>query len=115
MTPFTFKDADIVFYIGEDQLKDGQIYDKVFVSWGKAAPQKDVDQWILYFDKETHLLKYADHTLREMMKFMKATAEYSNYTSSNGMVIPQKIDVKFKAEGKFIGHEMTYSQIIINE
>ncbi len=114
MTPFAFKNADVIFYMGEDHLKDGLVYDKVFISWGQDAPQKNIDQWVLYFDKKSHRLKYADHTLREMLKFMKATAEFSNYTHNSGILIPQKVDVKFNADGKFIGHEMSYSQITIN-
>ena len=55
--PFRIIESDIVTYAGEASL-NGTDYDLVFTSWGKAEPQKKIDQYLIYINKETHLIDY---------------------------------------------------------
>ena len=109
-TIFNLDDADITGSMQPVTLKDGKTYERVFVTWSSAQPNSEIDQYVLYFNSDNELT-YADHTVREMSKALKATAHYSKYQRVGSFLLPGKIDVKFHADGKFKGHEMTFTDI----
>ena len=60
------QEADVVRFIGTEHIGDRELA-KVFASWGQAAPQDTVDQYIVWIDTSTNLIAGAQFTVRDMM------------------------------------------------
>ena len=84
--PFRIDEADVVAYAGERSL-DGRMFDLVFVSWGQAAPQEKIDQYLLWIERKTGYIEYATYTVRDMGSFITGTMHYSNFTDVDGLVL----------------------------
>lgn len=61
--PFLLASADRATYLDEATW-EGRTYDRVLISWGDYAPQADVDQWILWVNRDTRLLERVWFTIR---------------------------------------------------
>lgn len=85
--------APIILYAGEKTFRN-KTYDLVFCTWNNIKPQKDVDQYIAWINKETGLVEFTQYTIRE--NFMKMPGakifyggiEYTNNKSIDGILIP---------------------------
>lgn len=102
--------ATVVSYAGE-RLRNGETYDLVFATWGKPGPQKDIDQYLLYINRRTHLIDRLEFTVRDIMKFMKGGLNYATYKDYDGLKIPvyMPVDNPF---GKGVLHEMRISDFV---
>lgn len=85
--PFRVQSADIVQYVG-DKTIDGRTYAEVFLTWGGMEPRDTVDQYLLYIDRETHVLRYATFTVRDSGSFIVATIDMSKHERVDGLLIP---------------------------
>ncbi|MCP4502916.1 MAG: hypothetical protein GY822_23515 [Deltaproteobacteria bacterium] len=88
--PFMLNDADVVFDLGEETF-DEKIYERVFISWGTAEPQDDVDQFIAWIEKDTSHLAYLEHTLRSFVKSRSGVVAYRDHRSVDGVVIAHEV------------------------
>jgi len=85
--------AEIIRY-GSEKVFNGNIYDLVYVTWKSEKKDKEVDQYILYINKETSMLDYAIYTLRDNYLSMPGTAMmygsigYSDYKNIDGFMVP---------------------------
>ena len=61
--PLRLKKAPILKYAGVREFEN-RTYDLVFATWDKVEPHKTNDQYLLYFDKETGHLAFANYTVR---------------------------------------------------
>jgi len=84
--PFRLHEASVVRDLGRVDV-GGRSYDRVFLSWNTAEPQKDVDQYIAYIDAETHLLTFLEYTVREMGGFVSGTMHYRDHETIDGIVV----------------------------
>lgn len=84
--PLRLPEADIVSYGGERTL-DGKIYDIVFISWGTDEPQKDIDQYNIWLDRETHMLKMLHYTVRDANGLVNATMKYETYEKNGKRIL----------------------------
>ncbi len=87
--PFAIQTAELVTYAGEESL-NGQKYDLVFASWGKLEPQRKTDQYLLWINQETHLLDYAQYTIRDMAGFLKGAMKFEDFREIDGVKIAFK-------------------------
>ena len=113
--PLRIFEADVISYAGEREL-DGKNYDLVFASWKTDDPQKDIDQYILWIEKESHLLRFIQYTVRDQSPLIQATLQYKTYSKENGIVlIPTEMDVNLSGpnENKIL-HRMTVENIELN-
>ncbi len=86
MMPFAIQEAEIVSYAGEEML-NGKKYDLVFASWKTDAPQKNIDQYLLWINQQTKLLEIAQYSIRDMAGFMKGAMTYEDFKEIDGVTI----------------------------
>lgn len=109
--------APIIVAAGEKQF-DGKTFDLVFVTWNQAEAHAEHDQYMLWINRETGMLEYAEYTLRE--NYLKApgwkaiygSIHYSDFRDVNGIKIPFVQHVflnKPKADKKYM-HRLTVSE-----
>ncbi len=97
--PFRILSATVVRDGGEAR-HGGRAYDLVFASWRSAAPQPDLDQYVLWIDRETGLLAKVRYTVREAVPQMPplmqklalplvaGTIHYEDYRDVEGIQVP---------------------------
>jgi len=87
------KNAPIISYAGEDEFR-GQNYDLVFCTWGSPEPHMEHDQYMVWINKETGLMDFAQYSLRESYlkmpgyKLMGGAVELTDFRNINGVMIP---------------------------
>lgn len=65
--------ANIVECVGQ-QSWNGRNYDLVFATWNSFELNTEIDQYIIWINKETGLIDRFDATGRQILPFAKATA-----------------------------------------
>lgn len=111
--PFRLLDADLITYAGENTSM-GQNYDLVFVSWGKAEPQKKIDQYIVWINKSTKKMDILEYTVRDMMPFLTGTMIYEDFKVTNGLTFAHKMTVVDGHENRDkIVHQMLMKDLVL--
>jgi hypothetical protein len=84
--------APIISYAGSKEF-NGKQYDLVFCTWEKAKPHQEHDQHLLWINKKTGLLDYAEYSVREPhvkppgYKMIGGNIEYTDYREIDGVLI----------------------------
>lgn len=84
------KNAELITYAGEKKLGD-QLYDLVFVTWGKLKAHKKHDQYLLWINKTSGLAEYCEYTIRDIAfpgSLLTASIAFSDYRDVQGVKIP---------------------------
>jgi hypothetical protein len=76
--PFRVGEAEFISYAGE-AIVEGQAYDLVFATWGSEAANTTYDQFILYLNKETHLIDWLYFTVRDKTPAVPICAKFDNF------------------------------------
>ena len=82
--------APLLLFAGEKEYA-GQSYDLVFATWKGAEPQPDLDQYLMYFNRETGRLDLCSYTLRDnppIAKKLYGTILFQDYREVNGIWFP---------------------------
>ena len=85
--------AEIIRYGGEKTF-NGTNYELIYVTWKSEKANKDVDQYLLYVNKETSMLEYASYTLRDNYLKMPGSRSlygsigFSDFNSIDGFMVP---------------------------
>ncbi|TNE85314.1 MAG: hypothetical protein EP330_26000 [Deltaproteobacteria bacterium] len=75
--------ADVVSYVDTVQ-RDGEAYDRVFVTWGDPeTPTATMDQYLVYYAQDTGLLTYLECTVRDFGPFVTGSVHYGAWTSDD--------------------------------
>ncbi|MEO1447903.1 MAG: hypothetical protein AAFV07_00150 [Bacteroidota bacterium] len=94
--PYRLRRAPIRRYYGERTLR-GQTYDLVFATWKQEAPTPDFDQYILWINRETHLVDYCLYTLRDnknpLTRQKYGSIAYLDYVDAGGFLRPSRMPV----------------------
>lgn len=86
------RQAPIISYAGSEAF-NGKQYELVFCTWGKAKPHQEHDQYLLWINKKTGLLDYAEYSVREPhvkppgYKMIGGNIEYTDYREIDGVWI----------------------------
>ena len=72
------QEASVVQLLAPEDI-DGRRYQRIFATWGQAAPQDEVDQYVLYVDDETHLVRWARYTVRDVAGFAVGLMRLEDY------------------------------------
>ncbi|MEO1435047.1 MAG: hypothetical protein AAFV80_05880, partial [Bacteroidota bacterium] len=114
--PFRISEATYIAYAGETEFK-GQAYDLLYATWGSEGPNTTYDQYVLYLNKETHYCEWLHFTLREKVKPMQLTAQFTDFRSINGVTLPFNQYITIGPPGKvwMKMHENTYQWIQFGE
>ncbi|MEL6863860.1 MAG: hypothetical protein AAFP19_05550 [Bacteroidota bacterium] len=112
--PMRIREADVFCYAGERKYKD-QVYDVVFASWKTASPQKDLDQYLLWINRETKLLDAVEYTIRDVNKWIKGVLFYEDYREIEGLLIAHQMPVRsFSMDAKKVLHEIKVLEVAVN-
>ena len=112
--PFRISNADIIYYAGEEKY-GLTLYDKVFVSWKQAAPQKKIDQYMLWVNQNTGLVDRMQYTIRDQGASFKGTAFVEEHTSHRGIIIPAVFKVYLREGGRRPLHIMRPHSFVISD
>jgi hypothetical protein len=97
--PFRILSAPVV-RDGGDVRHYGRSYDLVFATWRAPEPQPDLDQYVLWIDRETGLLSKVRYTVRDAVPRMSplmqklalplvaGTMHYEDYRDIDGIQVP---------------------------
>ena len=97
--------ASVVNYAGEMTI-DGVACEGVIASWNEIAPQKDVDQYLIWMDKNTKRIVRVEYTIREYYKFISGAADFKDYKTFDGILFPGRMPVTSNLVKKGLLHEM---------
>lgn len=87
--PFRALESEIIAYGGTEEV-DGKVYDLVFISWGTDAPQKEVDQFVVYINPDNNQIDYIHYTNRKKYIFIELTAQFLDFQTVNGIAVPHR-------------------------
>jgi hypothetical protein len=90
--PFRLHEADVVSYVGNETV-DGVVYDKVFLSWGQAEPQENIDQYVAWIARDTGRLGFLAYTVRDMMQNIEGFMRYTDYEQVHGIWVAKTMAV----------------------
>ncbi len=108
--PFRIRDADVVFHIGERE-RDGRMHDLVFATWNQAAPQDQVDQYILWIERKSQRLELLQYTVRDMMKSVVGTMVFADFRTRAGILVPHRMTVVDSPENDEVMHEFVILKV----
>lgn len=89
------KNAPIINYAGEGEIR-GKKYDLVFCTWDTPEPHMEHDQYVVWINKETGLMDFAQYTIRESYlkppgyKMIGGGVEYTDFKEIDGVMIPHE-------------------------
>lgn len=109
--PFRIMSAEIVVDIGESQY-NGNTYNRVFATWKSLEANSEVDQYIVWIDKDTRLIRRIKYTIREKGDFFMGATNYENYTLVDSIMIPHRLDIHAIMPG---GIEILMHKVIVEE
>ena len=111
--PFRIGEANVLHYV-EDKTVEGKSYHVLLASWGTDEPQKEVDQYLVYINKETWLIDFLEFTVRDMGKFVFGTVKMEDLIEDKGLKFPKRITAYFqnRVPGKKIGHQMEVKSFV---
>lgn len=110
--PQTLTRAQFAGYAGEDWL-GGQFYLKVFVTNGAVEPSEDVDQYVLWINKETWRIDFIEFTLRKLKASYHGVARYSDYRLTQGVWLPYNIVLSDSTNGDEYSHKLSVDQMTL--
>ncbi len=84
--------ADVVSYAGEREI-EGRTCEGIYATWKMAEPQRDIDQYLIWVDKETKLITLMEYTIREKMNFLVGGAYFKEIQDFDGLKLPTFLPV----------------------
>lgn len=103
--PARISSANVFVYAGEATI-EGISCDGVLASWNDSSPQKDVDQYLIWIDKNTKRIVKLEYTVRDAYKFVAGAAIYKDYQDYNGIILPARMPVESNLIKDGLLHEM---------
>lgn len=85
--PFRIGEAQIAAHAGTRVLAN-QTYDLLYLTWGRAAPQRDVDQYLLWVRRSDGILEFVEYTVRDIAPFMVGCIHYEDLRELDGILLP---------------------------
>lgn len=90
--PIRIMNADIIYHVGEKKYGLDN-YDLILVSWKSPAPQRKLDQYLIWVNQSTGLVDKLQYTIRDQGAMLKGTAIIDEYISYDGIQIPSLFKV----------------------
>jgi len=106
--PFRISEADVLLDAGSVDV-DGVTYDRVFASWDDGSPSERYDQYLLYIDRDTGLLRFVVFTLRDVEPGLVSNARFDWYFEESGIQVPQLQTVRMgrrPGRGLWVHHNL---------
>ena len=110
--PLRLRSATVVSYAGIGEM-DGKKYELVFASWNRAAPQRDIDQYVVWINPDSKLIERVDYTIRDVYPFLKGTLKYKDFEPIGPFRIPTYMPVSSNLQ-KGLLHEIFITRFVPN-
>ncbi len=118
--PLRLHNAPFLKYAGTATV-EGKKYDLVFATWQELAPHKEHDQYLLYINKATRQLDFANYTVRGLYlpapKSLYGSIRFSNRKTTNyGITYPGTMTIQLnslKKEKRF-AHRIATDKLELN-
>lgn len=91
--PSRIQEATSIDYIGEKMI-NGVKTDGVIASWNTTAPQKDIDQYVIWINAETKRIVKVEYTVRDAYRFVSGAATFNDYKEYDGILLPSEMPVE---------------------
>ena len=111
--PNRIQEATAIKYVGPKVI-NGIKTEGVLASWGTVAPQKDIDQYIVWINAETKRIVKIEYTVRDMFKFVAGAAYFKNYKNYNGLILPSEYPVESNLLKEGFLHKMSIVDFKMN-
>jgi len=111
--PMRIQTADTVAYAGEKKINEIDC-EGIIASWNTITPQRDVDQYLIWINKETHQIVKLEYTIRDQYNFLKGAVSFLDYQNFNGMLIPTNMPVESNLVNGEVLHKMEILDILKN-
>jgi hypothetical protein len=92
--PLRIREAPIRAWAGE-RVDDGRTYDLLFATWNRAEPQKTIDQYVFWIDRETSRLAFVQVTTRDFAGWGHAFVSYDGWHDVSGILVPDEIHFRY--------------------
>lgn len=103
--PKRILEADVFVYAGEQEI-EGIACVGVLASWKSAEPQKNIDQYQIWVDKESKRIVKMEYTIRELYGFLTGAAYFKDYQEYAGILLPSRLPVESNLQKEGFIHEM---------
>ncbi len=103
--PMRIQNANAFNYAGEKEI-NGKICEGILASWNTTEPQNDIDQYLIWLDKETKRIVKLEYTIREITNFIRGAAYFNDYKNYDGIFLPASLPVESNLAGEDFLHEM---------
>ena len=97
--PSRIQEATSSDYLGTKMI-DGVKAEGVIASWNTVAPQKNIDQFVIWIDAESKRIIKIEYTVRDEFRFVSAEAYFQNYKDYGGIILPSTMPVKSNLKKK---------------
>ena len=112
--PFRIEPNELLINQIDDAEFQGKNYLRLFYTWKNFEPNSNYDQYILWIDPETYLIRLAEFTTRTVYKFAKGVCIFDDYKLTDGIQLARKQSFSFGLdpdyEESFI-HQVTISSV----
>lgn len=109
--PFRIQSATVVHDVGEAR-KNGRSYDRVFATWNSLAVNSEVDQYIVWINRESGLIDRIEYTVREFGGAAAGATVFRDYRSVDGVQIPHLLSIRLVVPG---GGEVEAHRVTVEE
>ena len=111
--PLRITKADARNYAGQKMI-NGKNCEGLLISWNTTAPQRNIDQYLVWLDPETYLIVKLEYTIREMYNFLKGAVYFEDYQDYEGIILPASMPVESNLLAEGFLHEMRLMNFIKN-
>lgn len=104
--PSRIQEATSIDYIGEKVI-NGVRTEGVIASWNTVKPQKNIDQYLIWLDAESHRIVKIEYTVRDAYKFVAGGAYFESYKDYDGIILPSTMPVESNLVKDGLLHKMS--------
>jgi len=97
--PCRIQEATSIDYLGTKMI-DGVKSEGIIASWNTVAPQKDLDQYLIWIDAESKRIIKIEYTIRDQFRFVSAEAFFQDYKDYDGIILPSTMPIKSNLKQK---------------
>lgn len=104
--PKRILNANAFGFAGE-KIINGISCEGILASWKTIEPQRNIDQYLIWLNKETKRIVKLEYTVREQYNFITGAAYFNDYKIFDGILLPTKLPVESNllGEGEIL-HQM---------
>jgi len=112
--PIRIQEATSIDYIGTKMI-DGVKSEGVIASWNTVAPQKKLDQYVVWMNAESKRIVKIAYTVRDKYRFVSGVAYFKDYKDYDGIILPSTMPVESNLLKEGYLHKMSIKNFSPNK